>query len=53
MHKKVSKVICTDKKGNQTIIIFQNPISFPVYYVMKREFIKSKNYGTIRPLFQE
>ena len=51
MLKKVTKVICTDKKGNRTILIFPYPISFPVYYVMKREFIKSKNYGTIRPIF--
>ena len=53
MYKKVEKVICTDRTGNQTIIIFQKPISFPVYYVMKKHFVKSKNYGTIRPLFQE
>ena len=53
MHKKVEKVICTDKKGNTTILIFEKPLSFPVYYVMKKNFVKSKNYGIIRPVFQK
>lgn len=53
MYKKVEKVVCTDRTGNTTIIIFKNPLSYPVYYVIKKHFVKNKNYGTIRPIFQE
>lgn len=52
MYKKIEKIVITDKSGKITIVLFQEPISFPVYYAYKSFLRKQANYGTARPIFQ-
>jgi hypothetical protein len=52
MYKKIEKIVITDKSGKVTILLFQEPISFPVYYAYKSLLRNQKNYGTARPIFQ-